>query len=206
MYLKEHPNLLIGRTLFWEMKPTEVSCFGDLPLSVCVCRYHENVRLILDVMHPHTRVPRTFREFISLVTCDQTKKACMTRKCDQCRDKIDGLDPRLFVADDTISTKCGQWTWTSKEVQKKVMKCLQDCFYHLKEQLPYFLQHAYVKRVQATFFQNTTASVNGKQIALPVYFAENFAMKQQNEIKSAHWSHQQCSIFTAYAVCLDFRK
>lgn len=79
------------------------------------------------------------------------------------------------------------------------MKCLQDCFYHLKEQLPYFLQHAYVKRVQATFFQNTTASVNGKQIALPVYFAENFAMKQQNEIQSAHWSHQQCSIFTAYA-------
>ena len=46
-FKEEHPSLKIGLTKFFELRPTHVILFDQIPHQVCVCSYHENVRLLL---------------------------------------------------------------------------------------------------------------------------------------------------------------
>ena len=43
----EHPSLKFGLTRFYELRPTHMKHFDQIPHQVCVCSYHENVRLLL---------------------------------------------------------------------------------------------------------------------------------------------------------------
>ena len=69
----------------------------------------------------------------------------------------------------------------------------------MKEQLNALLVHTYVKRAQAKFFEEATANVDRKHIALQVDFSENYAFKRQYAIRDPHWCHQQCTIHRAHA-------
>lgn len=53
-YGEEHPSQKIGFSKFCELRPQNIKCFDHLPHHVCVCSYHENVRLLLLALKDHT--------------------------------------------------------------------------------------------------------------------------------------------------------
>ena len=56
----------------------------------------------------------------------------------------------------------------------------------------------YIKREQSKYFEESKANTNKKKIVIQVDYSENFDIKQQDEVQSAHWSTKSVSIFTAH--------
>ncbi|CAF4170619.1 unnamed protein product, partial [Rotaria sordida] len=71
----------------------------------------------------------------------------------------------------------------------------------LSSKVKTFLLHVYIKRQQSKFFEESKTNTDNKKIVIQVDFSENFEIKQQDEVQSAHWSSKSVSIFTAYAWC-----
>ena len=198
LYLEENPHHHIGRSKFCELRPKHVKLFDKIPHNVCVCMYHENVRLLLNALGNCTDLPSSISVFTNSIVCDPSSKECMTLECNICRNKISAYEP---VRDDAeLHVAYFQWQRNDKNIAKvEVKSCAEDAFIELKHQLKPFLIHVYIKRKQAAFMENITSSVDGKKIALQVDFSENATLTCQNEIQSAHWQHSQATLFTAHA-------
>ena len=93
-----------------------------------------------------------------------------------------------------------QWQSQDKRAEKvTITATLNDIFEDLREKLNNFLIHRYTKRKQQAHFFKLIDECDGSSIFLQVDFAENATIIHQDEIQSAHWSHQQVTIFTARA-------
>ena len=75
---EEYPSLKVGLTKFCEWRPAHVKLFDQISHQVCVCSYHENVRLLLVALKDHTTLNTDFSAFIEQVTCDPSAKLCMS--------------------------------------------------------------------------------------------------------------------------------
>lgn len=56
-----------------------------------------------------------------------------------------------------------------------------------------------MKKVQSNHFKEMRERISEDEAVLQVNFAENFAIISQDEIQSAHWRHQQATVFTGCA-------
>ena len=192
----EHPSLKIGLTKFCEVRPTHVKLFDQIPHQVCVCSYHENVRLLLVALKDQTALSTDFSGFIDQVTCDSTSKECMSGKCSECKDAID-----KFAPDNSSSiAHYQQWRSVDNRMEKvDIRGTVEECFLELKVQVCPFLLHTYVKRKQSASLKSLVKECDGSSVVLQVDFSENATIASQREIQSAHWNHGQATLFTAHA-------
>ena len=106
----------------------------NIPHNVCVCSYHENVRLLLVALKQHTQLSTDFRSFVSQVTCDSSLKDCMSSKCTNCKDLID-----TFTAsnpDDNVTYQ--QWQTDGKMEKVDIIATVGDAFAELKKKIQFF--------------------------------------------------------------------
>ena len=81
--------------------------------SVCVCTYHQNMKLILVPLGvSHTQL----YEFL---VCDINSKECMIHRCPNCPENTEMLESKLFEVigdcDDETVIEFNQWTSTDRE-------------------------------------------------------------------------------------------
>ncbi len=87
-FVEEHPDSL---SKFYDMRPINVTLFDHIPHYVCVCLYHENVRLLLIALIVNTSLQVEFHQFI--LTCDPDSQICLTSQCEACKDSINNFKP-----------------------------------------------------------------------------------------------------------------
>ena len=143
---EEYPSLKVGLTKFCEWRPAHVKLFDQIPHQVCVCSYHENVRLLLVALKDHTTLNTDFSAFIEQVTCDPSTKVCMSGKCSKCANAIYKYDP---------ANRSHPVRYHNRVEKVDKMGTVGDCFDELKTQVGPFLLHTYVKRKHAAFVQIT---------------------------------------------------
>ena len=143
-FAEENATSKIGLSKFCELRPKNVKLFDHIPHHVCVCSYHENVRLLLLALKDHAALSIEFKSFVSQVTCNPSLKDCMSSKCTKCKDLIDTFTPSN--PDDTV--KYQQWQSDEKVEKVDIIATVGDAFAELKHQLHFFLIHTYVKRRQ----------------------------------------------------------
>lgn len=80
-FTEQHSTVKMSLSKFCELRPPNVKLFDHLPHQVCLCSYHENVRLLLVALREHSSLSAEYSCFIEQVTCDATSKKCMTRQC-----------------------------------------------------------------------------------------------------------------------------
>ena len=194
-FIEEHPSHRIGLSKFCELRPKNVKLFDHIPHHVCVCSYHENVRLLLVALREHTSLAIEFHDFISQVTCDPNARDCLSSQCKNCQDQINRFAPSN--GSDTV--RYLQWQNNERVEKVEIIGTVEDAFGELKKQLKPFLMHTYIKRKQAAYLDTVVSKCNGNQVVLQVDFSENATIASQREIQSAHWSHAQATIFTAHA-------
>jgi len=180
-FKEEYPSLKVGLTKFWH--PAHVKLFDQIPHQVCVCSYHENVRLLLIVLKEHTTLNTDFAAFTEQVTCDPSAKVCMSGKCSKCANAINKYIP----VKNSNPVHYQQWQSIDNRVEKvDKMGMVGNCFEELKTQVGPFLLHTYVKRKQAASFKLLVEGCDGKSVVLQVDFSENATIASQREIQSAH--------------------
>ena len=70
-FMEENPDAKIGLSKFCDL---HVKLFDHLPHQVCVCSYHENVRLILVALKSDSDLSTNFSTFVNQIVCDSQSK------------------------------------------------------------------------------------------------------------------------------------
>lgn len=203
IFNNNHPSI-IGSSKFCELRPPNIKLFDHIPHNVCVCSYHENIRLLLVALKDHTRLSVEFEDFINQVTCDSSLFECMNRQCMECINLLDAFAP---TEEENVMLRYQQWQTGDRVEKVDIFAQVQDAFGELQKQLKDFLIHTFVKRKQSAHMGQLISDSDGENIVLQVDFSENASIVSQNEIQSAHWGHKQATLFTAHAwIDTDIKK
>lgn len=72
-----------------------------------------------------------------------------------------------------------------------------DAISSLSQKLPTFKTHCFIKKEQASAFQQMHTSPMQHHAVLQVDFSEKASIIEQDEIQSGHWVHKQVTLFSA---------
>lgn len=195
-YFKDiNPEINIGRSSFFNLRPTEVLPIADTPHNVCVCMHHTNYINLLEALNKCLPLPKNYKKVMEMISCDITNEACMSGSCDQC--------PKGFWNSfDTTDLERKEISWNKwsfinnrPEFIKNTTVC-NKALTELKNMTDKFRLHCYIKQVQSDHFEETKNNLQKNEAVIQIDFAENYALTHQDEIQSAHWSHKQVTIFT----------
>lgn len=197
-FQKSHPTITIGLSKFSEFRPKHIKLFDKIPHNVCVCSYHENIRLLLLALKSSTKLPTEFSDFVNVVVCESSSKECMSNQCSSCRNKIFNFKPDSDLENQPI--KYMQWQKADNKTDKvEILSTVKETFDELVNQLKPFLIHTFIKRNQSKVFEDLKSKVDRKNIVIQLDFSENATLIHKNEIQSAHWTHSQATVFTVHA-------
>lgn len=193
----EHPDAKIGKTKFYDLRPQNILYVSCVPHNVCVCKYHLNFSYLLEAVSKDLpEVPSDHKILLEKIVCDHNKELCMYNTCPNCKDKninnvvMNGFNPNKPITYNAWETTGGVPT------KVQTISTVGAALHSINEQLPPFKTHFYVKRVQADHFDNTKKSALPGLATIQVDYAENYTVLQQDEIQSAHWTHDRVTIFT----------
>ena len=212
LFLKENPEVKIGLSKFSSLRPLNVLLSSGIPRNVCLCQYHESIKLICDCLKKEIpKFPNYSGDFVEKFVCSSDSEACMFGRCAKCPDwlktiteEVDLEGPatwyewkRVETVSPTASKKDSK---TMKDVKKmkKISKegTIGDAVESLQGKLPSFLEHVFIKRQQSKFFEERLAKLGPSEAVIQVEFAENYTCNHQDEPQSAHWNQEQVSLFT----------
>ena len=102
LFCDENPDATLSFSKFAKLRPQQVLLESDIPHTSCLCKYHENVRLLLhSLKKAGHQIPTTFRDFIALCVCNQSSEICMSNNCANCPG-IESLSPPDDVCEKQI--------------------------------------------------------------------------------------------------------
>ena len=199
LFKKEEPDLKIGRSKFASLRPRQVMPMSLHDQEVCMCKYHENINMILDgLKNILPEVPKYSEDLLIQTVCSLNQAKCMDRECQACG-IAKPLDELFEDIDDNTATSYFQWeTCEDGRVRKqKIEGTIADAKDDLREQLQPFGRHVYNIKRQYAELKYLKESLQLGEVIIHEDFAENFQMKHQREVMAAHWSNDTVTLFTA---------
>ena len=199
LFKKEEPDLKIGRSKFASLRPRQVMPMSLHDQEVCMCKYHENINMILDgLKNILPEVPKYSEDLLVQTVCSLNQAECMDRECQACG-IAKPLNELFEGIDDNTATSYFQWeTCEDGRVRKqKIEGTIADAKDDLREQLQPFGRHVYNIKRQYAELKYLKESLQLGEVIIHEDFAENFQMKHQREVMAAHWSNDTVTLFTA---------
>lgn len=215
MFMKEHPEVKVGLSKFFDLKPENIRSFTKMPHNVCVCQIHENLRCALKTLRKSNEFfsnIKTDNEMHLNFTCQDPKEECFFNECEFC---FDSWNFRFFeseIEDLFQSVSWSKWVKTDQARKndtsnhlycniEKVKKTgtIQELLNEICDQAPSYLDHEYIKIEQSCSSRQMIEKALKKDsdsAVIIVDFAEKFKCIQQNATQSAHYGQTPISIFT----------
>lgn len=204
---KEESNVQIGKSKFAELRPPQVIPSSAFDQEVCICKYHENIDLILQgLSRLGTSDCISSEEAVAQTVCSLDSCKCIDRVCDSCG--VTELTDRLFEGqDEDDSILYYQWQKVEGVVKKNLVDCtIAEAKEDLQAQLRPFSRHVYNIRRQFQELRHLKEQLNQDEIIIHEDFSENFQLKHQREIMKSHWSNESVTVFTAVVYYKDDNK
>ena len=98
-FKQTYSGIKLGVSLFTSLKPKEVISPGASGThSVCVCQYHQNIKLKIVTTSLHkseallintSETEVTYKHLLARLVCNPSRRECYLDKCDQCPDSTD---------------------------------------------------------------------------------------------------------------------
>jgi hypothetical protein len=135
------------------------------------------------------------------------KITCLNRECNDCG--VKKLDEHLVSISDNYGEVCIWMRWESVAVEKKkgekivkqskkVLKkkegLLEEMISELREETETFAIHLFNAKWQNDQFNEIRKNPPQDTEVQVLDFAENFTCTFQNEVQSAHWNHETCTV------------
>lgn len=199
-FKEENKNVNLSRSSFAELRPVFVIPKAALAHRNCLCLYHENICLLLKSLDKYVggKYCSSLETFTNCLVCSANNEDCMFGCCSICEDFFSEKVEEQ-VSDGSAKITWSQWMNECGRAEKKEFSgTVDEAVLLLKSKVEHFLFHVYIKREQSKYFEKLKTETTDEKIVLQVDFAENFNMKEQDEIQSAHWNSKSLSIFTAF--------
>lgn len=102
-FCNTYSDVKIGVSKFADLRPKHIRLFDQIPHNVCVCIYHENVRLLLNALKTFTNLSTEFSSFINQIVCNPSEKACMYSECEDCHNKLSSFKPLADIENSLLN-------------------------------------------------------------------------------------------------------
>lgn len=152
-FKREYPDVDIGLSKFSYLRPKHVMLQSQTPENLCLCLYHENIRLLLEAV---PNFPKRTGDFVSAIVCDPDNKDCMLQTCNECGE----LKKYRILMENATENKDSdeiymfrQWLKDEdKLIRAKQSATIGDVLNKIEEKCTYFLWHKYIQVKQASNF------------------------------------------------------
>ncbi|CAF5166744.1 unnamed protein product [Rotaria magnacalcarata] len=148
-------NVDLSSTSFNELRPVNILINSYMPHHSCLCIYHENLNLLIKLLSKHISCDslNSLKEFTSMLVCDEQEEKCMFSCCHLCSHNFDNNIMKNVIN----PTKRIQWfQWVLQDGKTKKIQfddTINQCLLTLKGKIEPFLNHVFIKRQQAAFFE-----------------------------------------------------
>ena len=104
IFVKDNPTVKISLSKFASLQPMNVKLSFDMPRDVCLCKYHENVKLLAECLSKAiSSFPNYSKEFVDNFVCDSSREVCMLSECDVCpRDWLENVKNNSDIDEPTM--------------------------------------------------------------------------------------------------------
>lgn len=200
VFLKTHPQFLVGRTKFCLMKPNHVELVSQLKQAGCLCKKCENMKLLFTALKP--KMIDTIKDSIdsleAMLNSMSCGELCNSTVCDVCCGNAETFIGELFEGDE-LDDEITITQWAQDVYQLKLkseIKDLASCIKDFTDRFIDYKHHIFVKKSQSSLFYQARESSTIETAVIQVDFAENFKCISQNEVQSAYFNQHAIAIFT----------
>jgi hypothetical protein len=217
LFRERFPNLHVGDTSFYYLKPDNVELVSQTPVEMCLCDEHENVRFCTEALESSNSIFVKYRFDFNIAekfVCEEVTENCWKNRCSRCKNVA--LIKQFVQSNSSILNLEAIVTWTQwRRITKKnrqeqdnihiqikkenVTAKLDDLLKRFYALIPSFVWHSHVLKNQQLAYQNckqSTEDPESNNAMIHVDFAENFKAFDQDQPQAAHFSQAQISIFT----------
>ena len=209
LFKEDKTNPEIGFSTFAALRPRHCVLAGSSGThNVCVCTYHQNVKLMVAALG----IPGlAYRDLLDYAVCDVTKGECMMHSCTNCPrangvfdflntvlDKSTQTGTSDFDGDDDedfqSEVRFKKWISTDRCTLVDMVESREDFLESLSQKISQLSKHHYLAEEQSAYFINLRATVPPGEAVIVGDFSENYSFVVQEEVQSYHWDAAQCTI------------
>ncbi len=214
-YCNENPSMKISYMTFCSLKPFWVTRPSIRDRQTCLCKPHENGRLVLQKLVVLKVLPPSCSSVsfcVKNLVCENPTINCYMRKCHQCRDKTHRQVTGAFDGDTTTSWH--QWNLVSEKrmirgaetVVKRTIK--QEVSGTVGELVGSYIgmcdnlcRHVFTISHQFEHYKRIKELLSEDCVVMVVDFSENFECKYDRAVQSSHFgcSNNQVCLHTGVA-------
>ena len=193
---KRENNIKIGKSTFAKLRPQNIMPVSERDQNVCCCIYHENFDLLCEGFIKIQQIPNR-KALQEGIVCDIDNVQCNIGDCEKCADVSKYLEEKVFDSSIDDNVQCSFIQWTDRVKKEECVMSFSKAKKEFTKQLVFLRKHSFIAKIQIKQKKYLQENLNEGEVVIHEDFAENFAMKQQNEIMSAHWLSQTIIVFTA---------
>ena len=204
MFKDKYPKESIGFSKFAELRPKHCVLAGASGThSVCVCTFHQNVKLMMLgvkltdlVVSDDTCTLKTYHHCIAQVICNPALPTCYLGTCKACPG-IDTLKTSLvaLLEDNMIdNVTYRQWEAVDRSSLETVTKTSDEFVEAFCEKLRALIPHSFIATQQASFFNEQKSSLKAGELLVVADFSENYSFVLQDAAQGFHWNNAQATV------------
>lgn len=202
VFKEENQAIKVGFSSFANLRPKNVVIPGASGThSVCVCTYHQNVKLMIENSKMYTiqlgsQGKNSYKDFLRLTMCEPAQEKCWLGECDQCpgnnalKEKI----TEFFEEEDIEEIRFKQWITVDRTSLEENIKQVDEFVDSFLSQLEALKTHSFIASAQSSFFQETKKNLATGCVLIGGDFAENYHFIVQDAAQGFHWSNDQVTI------------
>ncbi|KAK3911628.1 ARL14 effector protein [Frankliniella fusca] len=206
LFRKEHPEVQVKFVKFASLRPKHcVLAGGSGTHSVCVCKYHQNFKLLLEGANfkKYDQELNTYYDFLGACICNPPRAECYIESCCPTCPGADSLEIKLKkLLEDNFVDKVlyQQWTSTDRCCLETISKNADEFIDVIIEQLKTLLPHHFISKEQSKHYKYLKENLKEGEVLTVCDFAENYTCVVQDAIQSYYWKNEQVTIhpFVAY--------
>ena len=146
LFKAEHKDTKIGKSKFASLRPKHVLPITERDQTVCCCRYHENVELLIIGLKKLCPAAPQLDDMIKQLACRWEMK-CYFGECEECRDVSAGID-RIFAGDIDDDIICSYYQWSAESKKVPMESSFHEAKQELAEQAVALKRHSFIAKVQ----------------------------------------------------------
>ena len=103
IFMKENSSVQIGFSRFCSLHPVNVMLSVDMPRDVCLCQYHEKIKMICECLKKEiSSFPQYSGNFVDNFVCNSESELCMLGKCNKCPNWLEGMKEEADLDESTL--------------------------------------------------------------------------------------------------------
>lgn len=215
LFKSEHKEVEICFSKFAQLRPANCVLAGSSGThTVCVCVYHENVRLMIESIGIQALINdsqvnvENYSDCINLLICSHPTSSCYLGGCEFCpgESKVEENLIKYFEENEIDEIKFDSWTQTDRCALNTIILSTDDFVNELCQKLMKLKSHHFIAKEQSSFMKSLKNSLQKDEFLITCDFAENYAFVLQNSAQSFHWNNDQATIFTVVIYYKEFEK